>query len=533
MLLNDFLTQSAITHPEKVALVAGDTRLSFAELDNRSDRLARYLVASGIKRRDRICIMAENRPEAVLAIFAVLKAGGCFVMLHPSTKAKRLSYILNHCEARALVVESSRLAKAEEALSTSPSVSCLVVAGGDAHPVSTRVTVASFDEALAHAIDTQPLPRVIDVDLAALIYTSGSTGEPKGITLTHHNMVAAATSITQYIGNTGDGVIINALPLSFDYGLYQVIMGFRTGARVILERSFLYPYAVIQRMAAEGVTGLPGVPTMFALLLQFKTLEQFDLSSLRYITNTGAPLPPEHIRRLQEIFPGVKIFSMYGLTECKRVSYLDPDEIGRRPRSVGKAMPNLETMIVDEDGTPVKPGQVGQLIVRGASIMQGYWRADQDAEQVIRQGDYPEDRWLYTGDLFYQDGEGYLYFVGRADDMIKSRGQRVSPKEIEDVLYELDGVVEAAVVGVDDQILGKAIVACVVPHRNTQLTQEQVRIHCAQRLEDFKIPQQVRVFDRLPVTSTGKISRREIVELLDRDTGRPVGTTASYVEATS
>ncbi len=283
-----------------------------------------------------------------------------------------------------------------------------------------------------------------------IIYTSGSTGFPKGVMMTHRNIEAAATSITTYLENTADDVILSALPISFDYGLYQVLMAMKLGATLVLEKSFVFPQVVFDKMRAERVTGFPLVPTMAAIILQMRDLEPGSFPDLRYITNTAAALPPAHIARLQALFPGVRIYSMYGQTECKRCTYLPPAELQRRPGSVGIAIPNTEAYVVDDQGERVAPGVTGELVIRGPHVMQGYWNDAAATARALHPGPFPWERVLHTGDLFRTDAEGFLYFVGRKDDIIKSRGEKVSPKEVENVLYALPGIREAAVVGVPD-----------------------------------------------------------------------------------
>jgi long-chain acyl-CoA synthetase len=275
---------------------------------------------------------------------------------------------------------------------------------------------------------------------------------------------------------------------------------------LVLERSFAYPAAVLKLMEKERVTGFPGVPTIFAILLQMG-LSKYDLSSLRYITNTAAALPPNHILQLRLKFPWATLYSMYGLTECKRVSDLPPEELDRRPGSVGIAMPNTEVWIVDEDGNRVGPGVVGELVVRGSHVMRGYWEKPEATAERYRPGPIPGERVLYTGDLFKMDEEGFLYFVARKDDIIKSRGEKVSPKEVENVLYGLDGVVEAAVIGVPDEILGEAIKAFVVRRDDNTLTERDVLRHCTWHLEDFMVPKYVEFRSELPKTTSGKIKK--------------------------
>ncbi|HIQ01481.1 MAG TPA: AMP-dependent synthetase, partial [Anaerolineales bacterium] len=346
----------------------------------------------------------------------------------------------------------------------------------------------------------------IDIDLACLIYTSGTTGEPKGVMSTHANMAFAASSIIQYLENRPDDIVINVLPLSFDYGLYQLLMAFNFGGTLVLEQSFAYPAAVLRRIEEERVTGLPGVPTIFAMLLQMD-LSRFDLSSLRYLTNTAAALPVEHIQRLREAFPQARLYSMYGLTECKRTLYLPPEELDRRPGSVGIPIPGTEVWIEDEAGNWLGPGEVGELVVRGSHVMQGYWGDPEETAKRYRPGRYPAERLLYTGDLFRMDEEGFLYFVARKDDIIKSRGEKVAPKEVESVLYRLPGVAEAAVIGVPDELLGQAIKAFIVCSDGHQLTEQDVLRHCRQHLEDFMLPRYVEFRPSLPKSPSGKIQK--------------------------
>jgi acyl-CoA synthetase (AMP-forming)/AMP-acid ligase II len=346
------------------------------------------------------------------------------------------------------------------------------------------------------------------VDLATIIYTSGSTGEPKGVVSAHYNVAAAARSITQYLENTPDDIILNTLPLSFDYGLYQVLMAALFGGTVVLETSFAFPYRVLERLVQEQVTGFPIVPTMAALLLQMQDLARFDFSALRYISNTAAALPVPHIRRLMDIFPRQRIYSMYGLTECKRVAYMPPEKLAERPGSVGIPMPNCEAFVVDESGREVGANQVGELVIRGANVMQGYWNSPEETAKRFQPGRYRADAMLYSGDLFRKDEEGFLYFVARKGDMIKTKGERVSPKEIENVVCEMEGVAEAAVIGVADNILGEAVKLFVVVNGAKDLTENAVLKYCKSQLEPFMIPKFIEFRDSLPKTASGKIDKK-------------------------
>lgn len=512
MQVERFLEESAQRFPEKVALVCGDRRVTYRQVDEDANRLARGLAQAGVRRGDRVAIFLENCVEAVVAVFATLKAEGVFMVVNPTTKADKLAFILNNSRAAALVTGSRKVPLVRDITEETPHTRTIVVAGSDAfaQPISAGPKAwLAFDSLVAPASDaSKPTNRCIDIDLAALIYTSGSTGTPKGVMLTHLNIVSAATSITTYLENTPDDVILNVLPLSFDYGLYQVLMAFKIGGTVVLERSFTYPHAVLETVVAEQVTGLPIVPTMSAILLQMD-LAQYDLSRVRYITNTAAALPTRHIVDLRQRLPHVKIYSMYGLTECKRVSYLPPDELDARPSSVGRGMPNEEVYVVDEAGQRLASG-VGELVIRGSNVMKGYWEQPEETACRLKPGPLPGEQVLHSGDLFRMDEDGYLYFLGRKDDIIKSRGEKVSPREVENVLYELSAVAEAAVVGVEDAVLGQAIKAVLTLKDGAALIERDVLAHCAARLENFMVPKLVEFRASLPKTTTGKIDKKTL-----------------------
>jgi acyl-CoA synthetase (AMP-forming)/AMP-acid ligase II len=360
-----------------------------------------------------------------------------------------------------------------------------------------------------------------DQELATVIYTSGSTGVPKGVMMTHANLHAAVESITGYLGNTSSDVLLCVLPLSFGYGLNQVLCAFRVGASVIVERGFVFPQAVIQRIQKERVTGFALVPTMAAILVNMKDFAAGGCPDLRYITNAAAAMSPAHLGRLQELFPSAKIYSMYGQTECTRSLYLPPEQLKVRPASVGVAIPNTRAWVVDERGREVVPGEVGELVVSGPHVAQGYWELPEETNRVMRPGADGE-RVLYSGDLFRQDDEGFFYFVSRKDDIVKIKGQKVSPKEVEDVLYRLPWVLDAVVLGLPDAVLGSTLVAVIVPAGGAAVDGAQVKRHCAAHLEDVMVPSRVEFRDELPKTASGKLLRREVREELLRPTGARV-----------
>jgi acyl-CoA synthetase (AMP-forming)/AMP-acid ligase II len=325
----------------------------------------------------------------------------------------------------------------------------------------------------------------------------------------HSNVVFASGSIIEYLGNREDDIVINVLPLSFDYGLYQLLMTFRFGGTLVLENSFAYPAAILQRIQQERVTGFPLVPTIAAMLLKMD-LRTFDLSSLRYVTNTAAALPASHIEQLRRALPNVRLFSMYGLTETKRTLYLPPEWLETKPGSVGIPIPGTEAWIEDETGQRLGANQTGELVVRGRHVMRGYWADPELSEQRFRSGEIPGERVCRTGDLFRTDADGCFYFVARKDDVIKSRGEKVAPKEVENALYALEGVTEAAVFGIPDAILGQTIKA-VIATDGRPLTTAEVITHCRRHLEEFMVPKHVEFCAALPKTPSGKIHKSELL----------------------
>jgi amino acid adenylation domain-containing protein len=510
-LLHDLFTDTAAAAPDRVALVCERKRYTYGELARRARSLARALVERGVRRGDRVVVFAENTVETVISFWAVLEANAVVSIVHAQTKTDKLAYMLADCRARVLITERRFESVFAPAVRRCGGLASVIVIGLDEE---SRTRLCDLPQLTAwedvSAETTLPaVPRAcIDIDLAAIIYTSGSTGEPKGVMLTHRNMLAATASISEYLSITSDDVILCVLPLAFDYGLYQIVMGFAAGARVVLERSFAYPIETMRVTIEERVTGFPGVPTMFASLLALRS--SFDLSSIRYVTNTAAALPVKHIEELRRLFPNAQVFSMYGLTECKRCTYLPPADLDRKPDSVGIAIPNTELWIVDEHGQRAGAGVVGELVIRGSTVMKGYWEKPEATARKLRPGPVPGEQVLYTGDLCRLDEDGYLYFVGRMDEVIKSRGEKVPPKEVESTILSIPGVREAAVIGVPDQILGSAIKAFVVLEPNAVLDASAIQRECRARLESFKVPTVIELRADLPKSSNGKIQKTEL-----------------------
>lgn len=506
MLVQEFLERSAAILPHKVALICDSNRLTYAEIESYANCLANYLLAKGFQRGARAVLYMQNSPGLVISIFGVLKAGGVFVVVNPTTKEDKLAFILHNCEASALVIGSQFREMVNRLQAGMPGLQVII---GD-YPGQNMPE--NGDASLMSIIHSSPstCPRKvnIDLDLACLIYTSGSTGEPKGVMSDHSNVDFATTSIISYLENKAEDIVINVLPLSFDYGLYQLLMTFKFGGTLVLEKGFAFPAAILKRMETERVTGFPGVPTVFSLLLNMD-LSKYDLSNLRYLSNTAAALPTSHIQEIRKAFPQAKLFSMYGLTETKRTLYLPPEELDRRPGSVGIAIPGTEVWLEDEQGNRLGPRQVGELVIRGRHVMRGYWRDERLTAERFRPGSLPGERVCYSGDLFEMDEEGFFYFVARKDDIIKSRGEKVSPREVENVLYQIPGVVLAAVIGIPDAVLGQAVKAFVVP-ATAELTEKEILRYCREHLEDYMLPKTVEIVSDLPKTASGKINKKEL-----------------------
>ena len=502
MLIHEYLSRAAERYPDKIAVVCGKQRISFELLHRRAKNFAAFLLTQELTKGDRVAVFIDSSIDAVIAIFGVLEAGGCLVIVNPSTHPDRLGFILNDAGAKFIVAASEKLAAVEQASRQCAVPPGLIVTGA----IDADETRASFEQASTTDLPFAP-QKIIDADLAAIIYTSGSTGKPKGVTHLHRTIDVVVDAVAEYLEHGPDDVILGVLPLSSSYGLLQVLVTFFTGGRVVLERGFGYPYEIIQRMKEEGVTGFAGAPTVFAIILRLEGLEQEDFSRLRYITNAAAAMPPSFIPQLRKIFPSTKIFLMHGLTECLRTTFLPPDEVDAKPTSVGSGMKNVELWLEDAAGNRVPPGHVGEMMVRGSNLMQGYWNDPEGTAKALKPGRYPWEKTLRTRDLFMTDEDGYFHFVAREDELIKSRGEKVSPVEVEDVLYRLEAVHETRVIGVPDVVLGQAIRAEIVLKENHTLSVQEVKSHCRKNMEEFKVPQHIEFVPSLPKTQGGKIKR--------------------------
>jgi acyl-CoA ligase (AMP-forming) (exosortase A-associated) len=511
--LHHLVEEAAFSHPHSPALTYRDVTLDYGELWGQVRQLASGLQAQGLARADRAAIYLDKRVETVTSIYAVSVIGATFVPVNPVFKAQQVAHVLADSEARLLITSSARLQQIAEHLGACPSLTDVVLVDSPPDGLDVErlpsVTTYSATAGASTPID-RSTPRGVDRDVAAILYTSGSTGRPKGVVLSHRNLIVGAESVSNYLGNTADDVILSLLPLSFDAGLSQLTTAAAGGAHVVL-MNYLLPKDVIRVCSTHQVTGLTCVPPLWLQLADLEWPEEAS-RSLRYFANTGGRMPKSTLDRLRGIFPRARPFLMYGLTEAFRSTYLDPDEIERRPDSIGKAIPNAEILVVRPDGTPCEPGEEGELVHRGPLVSLGYWRDPERTAQRFRpvpgdQADWAQPELaVWSGDTVVSDEEGYLYFVGRSDDMIKTSGYRVSPTEIEEVAYATGLVRDAVALGLPDDRLGQRVVLLVTPDGMT-LDQESLLQAMRQELPLYMVPSEVILRETLPYSPNGKFDR--------------------------
>ena len=504
--LHQIVADTARRHSSFPALTFKDTTLSYGELWDAAVSFAAGLDEIGIERSQRVGIYLDKRIETVVSIFGTSAAGGVFVPINPVLKAKQVAYILNDCSVRVLVTTAARLEALRDELAETAVEHVVVL--GEAREAAPDVRVHTW-EAFGGAGEI-PEPDAIDVDMAAILYTSGSTGKPKGVVLSHRNVLTGGVSVSQYLGNHERDVILAALPLSFDAGFSQLTTAFTVGAHVVLV-NYLLARDVVRLCAKHQVTGLTCVPPLWIQLTEQEWPAEAT-RSLRYFANTGGRMPRSTLGKLRAIFPDAKPFLMYGLTEAFRSTYLDPSEVDRRPDSIGKAIPNAEILVVRPDGTRCDPGEEGELVHRGALVAMGYWNDPARTAERFKPAPGRDDGItttelaVWSGDLVKADEDGFLYFVGRYDEMIKTSGYRVSPMEIEEVVYGTGLVRDAVALGVEDLRLGQRIVL-IVSSANGQLDSGALLAELRRQLPLYMVPSDVIVRSELPRSPNNKFDR--------------------------
>lgn len=512
-LLRDGLIASAQRHPDKEAVVIEGKAYSYAELLESSLCIAAALKKRGVLRGDRIAIYMNNTWPCVVSIYAILLSGGAFMAINPQTKSEKLQFMLEDSEAKILITESQQTKIFLPAIQNIKSLNNIIVSGDfDFDTIPKHITYENFEVVSDKSEPLQSPVSIIPNDLAALIYTSGSTGFPKGVMQSHQSMVFAAWSLIEYQRLSENDRILLVLPIAFDYGLYQLLMAMKLGATLIVERSFIFPTLIYKRIEEQKVTVFPAVPMIYAMMISSHKKKRLCFSSITRITNTAAALSAELIPYLHEIFPNALIYKMYGLTECKRVSYLEPELIDEKPASVGRAIPGTEVYLLSTKGEPVELGETGILHVRGPHLMMGYWKRPEQSKEMLHPGKFPGEKVLCTGDLFRMDEDGLLYFVGRSDDIIKTRGEKVSPVEVENTLVGFAGIKEAAVIGIADNIYGQVIKAFVSLDSGAELNEKKIKKECSEKLENYMMPNEIIIMEELPKTDNGKLDKKILAQ---------------------
>jgi len=518
-LLNELIADSAERHGDKPALQVGTQRLVYSSLDAAVHACAAGLLKLGLRRAERVGIWLDKRIETVVASFGAPAAGGVMVPMNPLLKPEQVAYIARDCNVRMLVTSSERLAMLAPLLAACPDLQHVVLTVGSQQPpvLPADISLHSWNDILE--APARQGHRVIDTDLCAILYTSGSTGRPKGVVLSHRNMVAGAKSVASYLGNGPQDTLLAALPLSFDAGFSQLTTAFHSGARIVL-LNYLLPRDVLKAMARERVTGLTAVPPLYIQLTQVTEWPAEIGQHLRYFANTGGRMPRETLATLRARVPQAKPFLMYGLTEAFRSTYLPPEEVDRRPDSIGKAIPNAEILVLRDDGTECAPDEPGELVHRGALVGQGYWNdAEKTAERYKllpvgiggrQAGQMLPEFAVFSGDTVRRDAEGFLYFVGRRDEMMKTSGYRVSPTEVEEVLYATKLVGECVAFGVDHDTLGQVIqVIATAPDSSDALDVPALLAQCKLHMPAYMVPHGVTpARGPLPRNPNGKLDRK-------------------------
>jgi acyl-CoA synthetase (AMP-forming)/AMP-acid ligase II len=504
-LIHHFLEIHAQATPEQLACIHGEEVVTYGEMERQANRVAHTLRELGVRRGDRVALLIENSSAYIAAYYGILKCGAVTVAMYITTTVKALAYILNDCEVRVLITQPKHLSLLEEIRGQLSKLRAVVLLEESETNTAGLPWPVSDSQDVAQQPDTPLNLPMIDLNLASIIYTSGSTGDPRGAMLTHLNIVTNTRSIVSYLDLTSQDRIMVVLPFPYVYGKSLLNTHIAAGATVIIDNRFLFPNIVLKTMRERDATGFAGVPSTYAILLGKSAVRKMEFPALRYLTQAGGAMAPPLIREVMEVFHGKKIFIMYGATEASaRLSYLPPEDLPRKVGSIGKAIPNVELRLIKDDGEEARTGEVGEIVAAGANIMQGYWNQPEETAAVLTPHGF------HTGDLGRADEEGFFYVVGRKRDMIKSAGNRVSAKEIEEIILEHPNILEAAVIGIPDQFIGEAICAYIVPKNGVPVPPDELIAYCKDRLPDYKVPRAIIVRETLPKNASGKIMKEQL-----------------------
>lgn len=516
--VHDLLLNAADKFPDQPALFFKEATMTYAEILTQSRQLAQTLMEAGVGKCDRVAFFTEKRFEKVVAIFGISLAGGVFVPVRRLLHARQIAHIINNSGAKVLITTTSRLADCAEVLDELPALETVIVIDGKKEPAPSWPQTLSWLSWHAvvekNTFASLPAIPVIATDLAAILYTSGSTGNPKGVVLSHLNIVAGAQKVSSYLKITERDRLLSILTFSFDYGLNQLTGAFLHGAQLVL-LDYLFPKDILKAVERYQLTSLAAVAATWIQLLQVPW-NDFNLTSLRYITNTGGAIPESYVRELRRRLPHVDIYLMYGLTEAFRSTYLDPELVDQHPTSIGKAIPGEEILVLDENDKSVKPGGVGELVHRGVLVAQGYWNEPELTAQRYRSNplqpkEVPlKEMVVYSGDYVRIDEEGFLYFIGRKDEMIKSAGIRISPTEIEEILYASEKIQEVIALGIPHKIYGQVVKVVVVAKPGVAVTEEELVFFCKSQMPLYMVPAEIEFRDSLPRHANGKLDRSQV-----------------------
>lgn len=516
--LHDLAITAAAECPDKDAVFLKDEKRTYAEILRDSRNMAAALWRAGVRKGDRVGFLYEKSFEKVVSIFGISMAGGVFVPVRKMSLGDQVAHIMADSGATVMITTYSRLAILAEHLKDMPTLKTIIASGNRASqpvPAMPGVALVDYEEELAHAGNAEfPGVHVVEPDLVAILYTSGSTGRPKGVVLTHLNLVAGARTVSEFLKITDKDRLLSILTFGFDYGLNQLTTVFLKRAQLVM-LEYLFPKEVISAARKYDITGIATVATTWIQLMQIPWKGE-DVPKLRYVTNSGGAIPERFVKEMRSRMPHISVYLMYGLTEAFRSTYLDPSMVDKLPTSMGKAIPGEEIMILDEDNRPVKPGETGELVHRGVLVAQGYWNApDLTGIRYKRNPMQPPnvpvpEMVVYSGDQVRIDGDGFLFFVGRKDEMIKCSGIRISPTEIEELLYKTGLVHTAMAMGAPHEMLGHSVYVIVVPAQGIDLSQEKLIVACRQSMPPYMVPAEVEIRASMPQNATGKLDRATI-----------------------
>ena len=513
ILLHNLISDTAHSLPENTALQYKDIVLNYQQLNDKIIAISNAFIQLGIKRSERIGIYLPKRIETIVSIFSASAADAVFVPINPILKAKQVAYILNDCNVRLLITTHTCFKQLESILVHCVDLLNIIIIDAPQKPIKTLedINIIHWDQ-LSSNNKELPVNKNIDTDIVAILYTSGSTGQPKGVVLSHRNMVIGANSVASYLDNKSNDRILAVLPFSFDYGLSQLTTAFSVGACVVL-MDYLFPNDVIKAVSQYKITGLAAVPPLWIQLAQLEWSEDAQ-KSLRYFTNSGGALPVEILTALRKKLTGTLPFLMYGLTEAFRSTYVPPKYIDTHQNSIGIAIPNAEVLVLRQDGTECADNELGELVHRGSLVSMGYWNNPDKTNETFKpiptllSEKTISERAVWSGDTVRRDKEGFLYFISRKDDMIKTSGYRVSPNEVEEMVYQSALVKEVIALGVPHPRLGQAIILLAIPKDNS-INEDNLLSFCKKNLPNFMHPAKILFKETLPRNQNGKIDRKQ------------------------